>query len=112
MAFYGVPINEIPWTTWWMLGSATLAFIGLLGWQIGDMIVGFKVIKKRNRDTPRYNWIQEKLLPYRLANRLFKRFVSARAEEYRIIRWSFNLMLVGLILHILFWVYTANFLVD
>ncbi len=55
MTVYGVPINEIPWTTWWMLGSAALAFIGFLGWQIGDMVYGAKVIMDKKEGTPSFS---------------------------------------------------------
>ncbi len=112
MTFYGVPIGEIPWTTWWMLGSAALTFLGFLGWQIGDMIYGAKVIMEKKEGAPRFSWVREKLLPYYMANRRFKRYVSARSDENRFFRWSFNLMLVGLVFHIMFWIYAAKFMVE
>ncbi len=110
MTVYDVPLTEIPWTTWWMLGSAALAFIGFLGWQIGKMVYGAKVIMEKEEGAPRFSWLEEKLLPGYLANQPFKRAAFARSQENRFFRWSFNLMLAGLFLHILFWVYAAIYI--
>ncbi len=93
-------------------GSAALAFIGFLGWQIGDMVYGAKVMMDKKEGTPRFSWLEDKLLPGYLANRRFERAAFARSQTNRLFRWSFNLMLAGLFFYILFWVYAANFMVE
>ncbi|MCD7058636.1 hypothetical protein [Pelagibacterium xiamenense] len=110
MTVYDVPVTEIEWTTWWMLGSAVLAFIGFAGWQLGTFFVGARVIAERDAAAPKYSWIAEKLLPGYLANKSFKRDVAGRHLKSGPGRIFFNLMLLGLGLHIGFWVYAANFM--
>ena len=112
MTIYGVPLTEIPWTTWWMLGSAALAFIGFLGWQVGKFLSGAKMITERKDEEPSYSWLKAKLLPGYLANQPFKRAAYVRSQKSSLFRWSFNLMLFGLLVHVMFWVYAANFMVD
>ncbi|MHA6324322.1 hypothetical protein [Roseivivax sp. CAU 1753] len=110
MTIYGVPVSDIEWTTWWMLGSAILALVGFLGWQIDKFFVGARVIAETEETTPRFDWVREKLLPGYLANRSFKRHVAGRQLQSRIGSYLFNLMILGLVSHIGFWIYAANFM--
>ena len=112
MTILDVPLAEIAWTTWWMLGSAALAFIGFLGWQVGKFLSGTKMVVERKEGEPSYSSLRAKLLPGYLANRSFKKAAFVRSQESRLFRWSFNVMLFGLLVHVMFWVYAANYLVD
>lgn len=110
MTFYGIPITEIEWTTWWMLGSGALTLFGFAGWQIGNFFVGARVIVARDELAPKYSWIREKLLPGYLANQPFKREVAEQQLNGGIGRFFFFIMLLGLAAHIGFWIYAANFM--
>ena len=63
MTIFDVPLTEIEWTTWWMLGSAAMALIGFVGWEIGKFFAGAKVIMERDESKPQFNWLREKMLP-------------------------------------------------
>ncbi|WP_417522500.1 hypothetical protein [Marinovum sp.] len=108
MTIYDVPISDIAWTTWWMLGSALLTLVGFVGWQIGKFITGARVIAENDDTTPRYGWLRARMLPGYLANRPFKGHVAARQMKGPVGRLLFNLMLFGLAAHVGFWVYAAN----
>lgn len=110
MTIYGVAITDIDWTTWWMLGSAALALIGFVGWQIDKFFVGARLIAERDDTAPRFNWLREKILPGYLANQPFKRAVAGRQLKRRLGALLFNLMLLGLATHIGFWIYAAKFM--
>lgn len=110
MTIYGVPITEMPWTTWWMLGSALVTLIGFVGWQVDKFLVGATIIAASSETEPKFGWIREKILPGYLANQPFKRAVAGRQHKRWIGRSLFNLMLLGLGTHIGFWIYAAKFM--
>lgn len=110
MTIYGVQISDIVWTTWWMLGSALVTLVGFVGWQIGKLITGAKVIAENDDTRPRYGWVRERILPGYLANRPFKRQVARRQLQGPVGRLLFNLMLLGLAAHVGFWIYAVNFM--
>lgn len=97
-------------TTWWMLGSAAAALAGFVGWQLVGLVLGARALVGRRQGEPKFDPLKETLLPGYLANRGFKRGVSAKVQQSRVGRWFFLLMLVGLAAHIGFWVYAANHL--
>jgi hypothetical protein len=49
----GVQISEIGWETWWMLLSGGAALVGLIGWQLVQMVVGMFAIAKRKKTDPK-----------------------------------------------------------
>lgn len=110
MTIYGVPIAEVEWTTWWMLGSAASTLTGFIGWQVGSFFSGAKVIMEQDVAAPRFSWLREKMLPGYLANRSFKRHVASRQLRGRVGRFFFNLLLIGLAGHIGFWIFAAKFM--
>ncbi|KFB09025.1 hypothetical protein [Nitratireductor basaltis] len=110
MTIFDVPVADIEWTTWWLLGSAATILIGFAGWQISQFFIGAKIIAQRDEKGPRFNWVREKMLPGYLANRSFKREVSGRLHRGGIGRLCFNLMLLGSGAHVAFWVYAVNFM--
>jgi len=42
MAIGGVPISQLSFGQWWMLGSAVLVLIGFLGWRLAFIAEGAK----------------------------------------------------------------------
>ncbi|TNF21609.1 MAG: hypothetical protein EP318_06555 [Rhodobacteraceae bacterium] len=109
MTIQGVPLTQIDWTIWWMLGSAALAFVGFVGWQIDKFLVGARAIARKDH-APGYNWLHERMLPGYLANRRFKGHVAGRQLTRPMGRFLFTLMLLGLAAHVGFWIFAANFM--
>ncbi len=110
MTIYGIPIADVAWTTWWILGSAMIAFIGFVGWKIGSFFTGAKSMIEQDGPVPQYSWLRETILPGYLANRPFKRHVAARQLQGRVGRFFFYLLLAGLAGQVGFWIFAIGFM--
>lgn len=108
MTIYGMPLSEIPFTTWWMLGSALIAFLGYTLLQIHKFITGTKMIV--TKDGPAFNATEAALRDDFRENRPFKRAVASRTLRGPAGNAFFWIMIAGLAAHVAFWVYAAMFM--
>ncbi len=108
MTIYGVPVTEIPFTTWWMLGSAVIAFLGYLLLQIHKLITGSRMIV--TKDGPAYSASEAILRDDFGENRRFKRALTRRTLRGPVGNAFFWVMVGGLAAHAAFWAYAAAFM--
>ncbi|WP_292894472.1 MULTISPECIES: hypothetical protein [unclassified Nitratireductor] len=110
MTIYGVPIADVAWTTWWMLGSAAITFIGFIGWKISSFFTGAKAMIEQDAAGPRYSWLRARILPGYLANQPFKSSVLSRQLQGGVSRFFFYLLLAGLAGQVGFWLFAISFM--